>query len=342
MEKEEVDLYGLLRVTRGASKQEVRKAYLRLALVVHPDKRPGDENAARDFGKLQEAYAVLSDPVKRRRYDRTGCVDADGAGTSGFWEAYERYRGVEVSTQDIDDYVAKYKGSAEEEADLRAFFRNHNGDISNLLAFIPGSGNDDVARFKTFFAKAFPEQAEATSKQVVKTVEELDKEQDLQGEEAEDGEDDEDAEEEEDDDDQDDLDGFIVHEDDGDDSNDDEMDKVDDGPAFLPVGTRVRAKWRRGAQFYDAVITKANKRAKTFDVKYDDDGTTEKGLPRDMLRPVGPVVAPAPAPAPPPAKKKRRKQNSDDGLDALRAAMAAKGAQRRDNFAAFEAKWSAG
>ena len=62
--------YDLLKVDRNAAPEGVRAAYRSLAQRYHPDKRPGNADAIRVMAALNEAYAVLSDPQKRARYDR--------------------------------------------------------------------------------------------------------------------------------------------------------------------------------------------------------------------------------------------------------------------------------
>ncbi len=73
------DYYGILGVSRDASPEDIKKAYRRLALQYHPDRNPGDKAAEEQFKKISEAYEVLSDPDKRRRYDQFGPA-AFGAG----------------------------------------------------------------------------------------------------------------------------------------------------------------------------------------------------------------------------------------------------------------------
>jgi curved DNA-binding protein CbpA len=63
------DLYGLLELSRGASREDVRKAYRRLVREYHPDTNPGDDSAEERFKEFQHAYEVLSDLRKRREYD---------------------------------------------------------------------------------------------------------------------------------------------------------------------------------------------------------------------------------------------------------------------------------
>ena len=66
------DYYEVLGVGAGASDQEIKSAYRKLAVKYHPDKNPGSKEAEERFKEAAEAYSVLSDPDKRARYDRFG------------------------------------------------------------------------------------------------------------------------------------------------------------------------------------------------------------------------------------------------------------------------------
>src|SRR5262245_13660997 len=67
-----MDFYIVLGVARGASLNDIKRAYKRLARRFHPDINPGDRMAAAQFRQIAEAYETLSDPDRRRRYDSTG------------------------------------------------------------------------------------------------------------------------------------------------------------------------------------------------------------------------------------------------------------------------------
>lgn len=77
------DYYEILGVDRGASPEDLKKAYRKLAIKYHPDKNPGDKEAEEKFKELAEAYDVLSDPDKRSRYDQFGHAGVDANGMGG-------------------------------------------------------------------------------------------------------------------------------------------------------------------------------------------------------------------------------------------------------------------
>ena len=84
------DYYEVLGVQKGASKDEIKKGYRKLAVQYHPDKNPGNKEAEEKFKEATEAYEVLSDEQKRPIYDQYGHAGLDGmgGGGSGFSHAY--------------------------------------------------------------------------------------------------------------------------------------------------------------------------------------------------------------------------------------------------------------
>lgn len=85
------DYYAVLGVKKTAPADEIKKAYRKLALKYHPDKNPGDKKAEETFKEITEAYAVLSDPEKKRQYDQFG--------EAGFHQRYSQediYRNFDV------------------------------------------------------------------------------------------------------------------------------------------------------------------------------------------------------------------------------------------------------
>jgi len=76
------DYYEILGLKKGASAEEIKKAFRKLAVKHHPDKNPGDKKAEDRFKEINEAYAVLSDPEKKSQYDQFG--------STGFHQRYSQ------------------------------------------------------------------------------------------------------------------------------------------------------------------------------------------------------------------------------------------------------------
>ena len=74
------DYYKTLGVNKSSSEKEIKQAYRKLARKYHPDVNPGDKQAEQRFKEINEAYEVLGDPAKRRKYDELGAN----------WRAYEQ------------------------------------------------------------------------------------------------------------------------------------------------------------------------------------------------------------------------------------------------------------
>ena len=77
------DYYEVLGVARDASDQDLKSAYRKLALKHHPDRNQHEPDAEDKFKEAAEAYAVLSDPDKRARYDRFGHAGVGGPASGG-------------------------------------------------------------------------------------------------------------------------------------------------------------------------------------------------------------------------------------------------------------------
>ena len=77
------DYYEVLGVEKGASLDDIKKGYRKLAIKYHPDRNPGDKEAEEKFKEATEAYEVLSDDQKRPIYDQYGFAGLDGMGAGG-------------------------------------------------------------------------------------------------------------------------------------------------------------------------------------------------------------------------------------------------------------------
>ncbi|GAA5890318.1 hypothetical protein JCM6882_008793 [Rhodosporidiobolus microsporus] len=158
-------LYEVLGVKEDASADDVRRAYLRASLKLHPDKvaasTSSDDDKAAATLKFQQvgfAYAVLKDEARREKYDKTGStaeMSAEGAKTEAEWRDYfrELWTG-EVSAQSIADFTKKYQGSDEERDDILAAYEASSGDIDEILSSVMCSTVDDEDRFTTLINDA--------------------------------------------------------------------------------------------------------------------------------------------------------------------------------------------
>jgi molecular chaperone DnaJ len=103
------DYYEVLGLHKGATGDEIKKAFRKKAMQYHPDKNPGDKQAEEAFKEVNEAYGILSDSEKKDRYDRFGHAGVDpnagfgGAGAGGFG-------GVEFDFGDIGDIFGSFFG----------------------------------------------------------------------------------------------------------------------------------------------------------------------------------------------------------------------------------------
>ncbi|MCU0857842.1 MAG: DnaJ domain-containing protein, partial [Pontiellaceae bacterium] len=103
------DYYEVLGIAKGASAEEIKKAYRKMAIQYHPDKNPGDKAAEEKFKEVSEAYEVLSDESKRQQYDQFGHA-AFGAGRGGGSGTYGGFGGG--GGIDLEEALRTFMGAA--------------------------------------------------------------------------------------------------------------------------------------------------------------------------------------------------------------------------------------
>jgi curved DNA-binding protein len=133
----ERDLYQILGVKRGASQDEIRKTYRKLARKYHPDINPGNKEAEAKFKDISGAHDVLSDPAKRKLYDEFG----EAGLTSGFDAGKARtYKQWQEQASRTGGWSGGGGGGARPGADAQEFDINDLGDIFGDLRGMFGRG----------------------------------------------------------------------------------------------------------------------------------------------------------------------------------------------------------
>ncbi|KAL3755353.1 hypothetical protein ACJRO7_002408 [Eucalyptus globulus] len=174
----ETSLYEILGVERTATQQEIKKAYYKLALRLHPDKNPGDEEAKEKFQQLQKVISILGDEEKRALYDQTGCVDdADLAGEVA-QNLHEYFRAVYkvVTEADIEEFEANYRGSDSEKNDLINLYEKFKGNMNRLFcSMLCSDPKLDSHRFKDIIDDAIAAGTLKTTKAYEKWAKQISK-----------------------------------------------------------------------------------------------------------------------------------------------------------------------
>ena len=97
------DCYDVLGIPRGASKDDIKKAYRKLALKYHPDKNKGDKTSEEKFKEASEAYHILSDDKRKANYDQFGHAAFEGGGDPKDAKPSEKDNVVDADFEDVKE-----------------------------------------------------------------------------------------------------------------------------------------------------------------------------------------------------------------------------------------------
>nr|XP_042898982.1 dnaJ homolog subfamily C member 9-like [Parasteatoda tepidariorum] len=142
------NLYHVLGIEKGASQLDIKKAYKKTSLIIHPDRNKSQE-ATRKFQIMAKVHFILSDIEKRAAYDEIGLIDEENSfsennSTPEFWEQYWKNLFPRITTEDIEAFLYWYKESEEFIRDLKECYLKYEGDMNKLSqAFIGYDVNDE-------------------------------------------------------------------------------------------------------------------------------------------------------------------------------------------------------
>eukprot|EP00088_Acartia_fossae_P002865 TRINITY_DN11197_c0_g1_i1.p1 TRINITY_DN11197_c0_g1~~TRINITY_DN11197_c0_g1_i1.p1 ORF type:complete len:258 (+),score=78.67 TRINITY_DN11197_c0_g1_i1:31-804(+) len=146
------DLYEVLGIEKSANTAQVKKAYHRASLKVHPDRASEEDRelATKKFQCIGAVYSILSDDSRRGLYDECGEVDDenDPLTQDKDWEEYWRIMFPKITTKDIEEFEKKYKGSDEEKEDVKQAYIDGKGEMEFILDNVMLSTIEDEDRFR--------------------------------------------------------------------------------------------------------------------------------------------------------------------------------------------------
>lgn len=141
------DFYEVLGITKDATLKDIKKAYHKLSLLVHPDRvEPSQkEVATQKFQVLGRIHSILQDNDKRKIYDEQGDFD-DETDTKFNWMDYWFKMFKKIELKDIQEYEKSYIGSETERNDIKRAYERNKGNMNKILELVPFSNCNSEPR----------------------------------------------------------------------------------------------------------------------------------------------------------------------------------------------------
>lgn len=146
-----MELYGILGLEQSCSADQIKKAYYRLALKYHPD-RSSEPEAKQKFQEVALAYEVLSDEQRRKLYDTTGMIEANGDTMA--WKEYMDSAFPKITIEALEEFKVKYVGSAEEYEDILAAYMLSKGSLETIIDTVFWGNLSQADRYYQIVSKA--------------------------------------------------------------------------------------------------------------------------------------------------------------------------------------------
>ncbi|EDW68391.1 J domain-containing protein CG6693 [Drosophila virilis] len=148
------DVYKLMGIAKDAKEKEIKKAYHKLSLLVHPDRVPDaqKDESTEKFKVLSKIYQVLTDTQKRALFDEQGIIDDDDEGKLTNWLDLWSKIFKPLSEEDICNYEKEYVGSEMERTDIKKAYLGGKGCMNYIMNHVPFMKVEDEPRFKEIVA----------------------------------------------------------------------------------------------------------------------------------------------------------------------------------------------
>ncbi|XP_030563915.1 J domain-containing protein CG6693 [Drosophila novamexicana] len=148
------DVYKLMGIAKDAKEKEIKKAYHKLSLLVHPDRVPDaqKDESTEKFKVLSKIYQVLTDTQKRALFDEQGIIDDDDEGKLTNWLDLWSNIFKPLTEEDISKFEKEYIGSELERTDIKKAYLGGKGCMNYIMNHVPFMKVEDEPRFKEIVA----------------------------------------------------------------------------------------------------------------------------------------------------------------------------------------------